>query len=233
MGGRGAYSMSGKRKTGSMYNIGGAPDRRSDVHEMFRRAGFSEVTGTNGIDAAVLNAYAIALAELERRYGAIGASDSPAFTTGNSKSGVVAAVVSDVRNPANQLMAINPDYLGRISTNLRTQRQSEASGQNAPTDGRITSQARYSVTHEYGHMLHNAIAARSGSNVDALTRRAEREIKSIAVSKYGAKRGGTVSGYGGSSSAEFFAESFASLNSGSPNAYGKAMSDWLKTNGIK
>ena len=37
---------------------------------MFREVGFTDVTGTNGIDAAVLGAYAIALNRLEREYDA-------------------------------------------------------------------------------------------------------------------------------------------------------------------
>ena len=39
--------------------------------------------------------------------------------------------------------------------------------------------------------------------------------------------------HGETNSNEFFAESFASLHSGRPNAYGKAMGDWLKTHKLK
>lgn len=40
-----------------------------------------------------------------------------------------------------------------------------------------------------------------------------------------------VSRCGPSNSAEFFAEAFASAHSRSPNAFGKAMQDWLKKQG--
>lgn len=229
MGGRGAYSMSGRQRTGSMRNVGGAPDRRSDIQQMFREVGFTDVTGTNGIDAAVLGAYAIALNRLEREYGAISASDSPVFTTGNSTN-TKAAVFYYEDRPSNQYMVISSDLMGTISTNVASQRRAVQSGHHAATDGKITSDARYTITHEYGHMLSNALAARSGMNATAFSNRAASEIRSIATSRYGAKRGSSVSDYGRTDSAEFFAESFASCHSGSPNAFGKAMRDWLKGN---
>lgn len=47
--------------------------------------------------------------------------------------------------------------------------------------------------------------------------------------KYGATSK-SLSEYGKSNHYEAFAESFANLNSGSPNAFGKAMGDYLKKN---
>lgn len=221
--------MTGASRTGSMHNVGGASDRRDDVQELFSRIGFGDVTGTNGIDTAVLGAYANALTNLEREYGAIGASDNPIFTTGNSST-TKAMVVYDDANPLSQSLVINSDMMGTISANVRLQRASESTGHHAATDGKITSEAYYTITHEYGHMLSNALAAKNGSTASSFSNRAASEIQRIAASRYGASSDSTVSGYGRTNSAEFFAESFASYRSGSPNAYGKAMGDWLRRN---
>ncbi len=53
------------------------------------------------------------------------------------------------------------------------------------------------------------------------------EIRSIAKSKYGASSD-NPSRYGSTNRRELFAESFASMTGGNPNAYGKAMRDWFK-----
>ena len=231
MGGRGSFSMTGLMKTGSMHNVGGASDRRADVQQAFREIGFDDVKGTNGIDSAVLGAYAIALNRLEREYGAIRASEAPEFVTGNSKN-VKAAVFYEDNAPARQFMAINSDSMGMIGTNVRLQREAERRGFHAVTDGRITSEARYTITHEYGHMLSNALAAKNGMSASAFSDRAAGEIRRIAERKYGASSRDNVSRYGSSSSAEFFAESFASYHSGRPNAFGGAIGDWLKENRV-
>ena len=211
-----------------MHNLGGASDHREDVRGMFALAGFTDVTGTNGIDTAVLGAYAIALQNLEREYGAIGASENPVFTTGNGSAKAAVFYYDD--NPSNQFMAINSDSMGSISKNLSEQRSSELSGWHAQTDGKITSQARYTISHEYGHMLSNALAAKQGMTASSFSTKAANEISSIARSVYGASKGSSVSTYGTHSAAELFAESFASYTSGSPNAYGKAIGDWLQNN---
>lgn len=229
MGGRGAYSMSGRSVTSpGMHNVGGASDRRGDVQELFGRAGFVDVTGTNGIDVAVLGAYAITLADLERQYGAIGASDAPVFTTGNGAAKAAVFYYDD--RPADQFMAINSDLMGTIKVNVAGQRDSERDKWHAPTDGRITKLAGYTVTHEYGHMLSNALAAKNGMTASSFSDVAAKEIRAIAKTRYGARPRSQVSKYGAKDNAEFFAESFASLHSGKPNAFGMAMGDWLRDN---
>ncbi len=56
-----------------------------------------------------------------------------------------------------------------------------------------------------------------------------REIERIARVKYGATDASLLR-YGHTNSFEAFAESFASLNSGAPTAFGKAMMDYLAGN---
>ena len=103
-------------------------------------------------------------------------------------------------------------------------------GWHAATDGKITNQNGYTVRHEYGHMLSNALAVKNKMSTSSFTDKAKSEITHIARTKFGAKTGSLPSEYGDKDSFEFFAESFASLNSGNPNAYGKAMGEWLKKN---
>ena len=79
-------------------------------------------------------------------------------------------------------------------------------------------------------MIHNVLASKRSMSVEEFAKTAKSEIVTIASKKYGAK--GSVSRYGETNAREFFAESFASLHSGSPSAYGKAMDDWLKKNEI-
>lgn len=141
----------------------------------------------------------------------------------------MAAVYSNDVNPAKQFMAINANVLGSTRKNLDVQKRSEKNGHSAGTDGKITRRNGYVVTHEYGHLLHNALAAKNNTSKYNFTENAQKEITKIAKSKYKAGRS-TVSKYGTKNSREFFAESFASLHSGKPNAFGKAMGDWLKYN---
>lgn len=218
----------GREKTGSLHNLGGAQDKRQDIQNMFKEIGFKGVSGTNNIDTTTLGAYAIALNGLEKEYGAISASKNPVFTTGNGTS--LAAVFFKDTDPSSQFMAINSKSMGSIGSTLKVFRENEKSGWFAKTDGKITSQARQTITHEYGHMLSNALAAKNGTTATGFAIKAYREIRQIAQTKYGAKKGSSPSRYGSSSAEEFFAESFASYKSGSPNAYGKAIGDWLKNN---
>lgn len=237
MGGRGSVSTGGRDSTidVNLRNVGGAPDKRADIQKSFvDELGFKAVRGTNRIPTATLNSYAIALKKLEREYGAIAASENAEFVTGNGPIGssAIAAVYFQPSNPKNQFMAINTNYLGSTSQNLRTVRSGEQKGHFAQTDKKITRQNSYAVTHEYGHMLENALASKSGKGLASFETQARNEITEIAQKKYGAGNS-KVSGYGTSNAAEFFAESFASLHSGNPNAYGKALGDWLKSNKLK
>lgn len=212
---------------GNISHAGGALDARSDVQQSFvNELGFKEVRGTNSIPTATLNSYAIALKGLERKYGAISASENPIFVTG-ARGNTFAAVVHNPDNPANQFMVINSKVLGSTKVNLKSQASSERDGWSARTNGKITKRNAYTVTHEYGHMVHNVLVSQSGKSHETISK----EVAFIAKSKYNAK--GSVSRYGSRNANEFFAEAFASYNSGSPNAYGKAIGDYLKRNPIK
>lgn len=233
MGGRGSVSMKGRLvSSGRFHNVGGAVDQREDIQKSFvDELGFKDVLGTNDINTATLNSYAIALKRLEQKYGAIGMSENPIFVTANGNPNYVAAVARSRLNPADQYMIINSNVLGTTRENLREQAASEAARWSARTDKRITSRNAYTVTHEYAHMYHNALAAKRGVSVEQLTAKARRAIIRTANSKY--KRAGYQSTYSKTNPMEFFAEAFANWESGRPDAYGKAMGDWLKKNKLR
>ncbi len=65
-----------------------------------------------------------------------------------------------------------------------------------------------------------------------LRQRAFLSIASSAVRKYDAT-GKYLSNYGKTNAVEFFAESFANANLGTPNAIGRAMQDYLKRNSLR
>ncbi|MCR5583488.1 MAG: hypothetical protein K6F70_07805 [Eggerthellaceae bacterium] len=91
-----------------------------------------------------------------------------------------------------------------------------------PTDGSLLSAARYTITPEYGHLMHNAISKLTGKSKYEVFR----EVRGLAVRKNGATRR-DLSDYGHTNYHEFFAEAFANANSGAPNAIGQAMNDHL------
>lgn len=196
---------------------------------------------------ALLGAQARKLKQLEDRYGAIHQSDTGMFgdmksLTLGASGNAIAWVAHRKGSERAQRLELNSEYYGNSRKLFGAQRDGESSSWNAKTDGKVTSRATYSITHEYGHMLANVMTAKSNDRARAnferpktsaqFTASAKRTIVSTAVKKYGAKKGDVVSRYGSSSSAEFFAEAFASAHSGSPNAFGKAMQDWLKKQGF-
>lgn len=247
MGGRGQGSMSGGKSqvieigsgevsVGDIGIMDATPDSRRDIQEMFvGQTGFGGILGTDKMDTAVLGAYGIQLNNLERRYGAIGGSE-------NVKVGMVegadfvAAVSFNPKNPSQQTLIFNHSDMGKISSAVRQQRESEKSGWSMPTNGSIKSLARYTVTHEYGHLLHNQLYAKAVKGGYKGTRNefvgtVMTNIAKDAMIKYGGMTK-DLSGYSKTNSRELFAETFANANLGKPNAMGKAMNDWLKKQGF-
>lgn len=239
MGGRGSYSATsaGRGRISvtriGRVNVDHTPESRGDVRTLFRNVGIESVEGTNNFDTAVIGAFALQLGNLERKYGVIGDSENvvlQTMTNGNAKG----AVSYYPHNPTNMTLMLNSAHLGSVGKINATLKSEQASGFKVKTNGSILSQARYTVTHEYGHMLENVLYQRAknqgykGSQA-SFNGTVRNEICSLAA-KYGAK-GSSPSRYGGTNSSEFFAESFASANLGNPSPYGKGMRDWLKQQG--
>lgn len=98
----------------------------------------------------------------------------------------------------------------------------------------------YTLTHEYGHALQNEIAKNEVFNKNKFTENKlsefENNIKFAVKKIYDAKYndGGfysEVSRYGKTNSAEWFAETFASLNCGQPTKAALCLGEYLKNNG--
>ena len=241
MGGRGSRSVSGTGQVvegrGGSVDLEGLmiPDGRSDIQTMFGEIGFKGVYGTDDMDTAVLGAYGIQLNQLERKFGAVSSTNTDVGMT--RKADFVAAVSYEPTNPANQTLIFNLADMGSIKNATSQQRESEKAGWSMKTDGSLKSHARYTVTHEYGHILHNALYTRARQRGyrgtrDQFVNEASKKISDIARGKYGGRKSGGISEYGKTNSREFFAEAFASSQLGKPNAVGMAMSDWLTSQGF-
>lgn len=229
MGGRGSWSMSHGNKIHIMGNFSGVrglkidetPERRSDLVTLAKRAGFVEIVGTQDFDTAVAGAYLNHLGGLERKYGAIGSTPTIFAAAGGSGFYGAAGDTTDGR-----MALILHKQMGKLPNFTDKQRNEQAKGYTSATDGKITSVANYTVTHEYGHLLHASLAKRTGKSELQLSK----EVQSIAEKKYGGSNK-NVSGYARTNYQEFFAEAFASSQLGAPNPSGKAMLDFLAQNG--
>lgn len=253
MGGRGSTSMSGstrQRIKKQVINVGNGktvsvkglispqdfePDKRADIQNMFTgELSFDEILGTNDMDTAVLGAYGIQLNNLERKFGAIRNSNA---SVGAVKDADFAAAVSfNPANPSEQTLIFNTSSMSNIGKVAQSRRYNESIGWSMPTSGSIKDLARYTVTHEYGHLLHNQLYSQAKAKGFSGTREqfissAMSDITYNAVNKYGGTSG-SLSGYGKTNSREAFAESFANSQLGNPNAMGRAMQDWLRKQGF-
>lgn len=244
MGGRGSVSASYNNKTvqinigdagggGNFKIIDATPDSRTDIQKMFvDELGADLIGGTQSMNTAALGAVGIQLKNLEKQYGAISAS--PGFeVVAVGDPGVKGAVGVDIIS-GSQTLFINPGYMGNITKYNKGLASEQKSGFKMPTDGSVKNQARYTITHEYGHMLQNAMYQKAKANgyqgtSGEYARSVASEISKNAVSRYGGTQK-SLSSYGAKNSAEFFAEAFANANLGNPNSIGKAMNDYLKKN---
>lgn len=240
MGGRGSYSMSNGRTRAKIkllgassgvraHNVGGPRDVRKDVSELAKMAGFAGALGTDSIGKQSMSSYMTAIGRLEKEYGALKAV--PTTVAGADGKGFHAAAAT---GPGGATLILNRASMGNAARHARETARESAAGFKMPTNGKLTSNARYTVTHEYGHLLQNALyqkARKSGYNRSQrqFAAKAYRDISRTAAKKYGAT-GKSLSKYGKTNAFEAFAESFASLHSGAPTAYGKAMADYLRKN---
>lgn len=249
MGGRGSYSYGsgatdtkgGKKLIISGGGSGAQPmpneNGSNDLQNKYGLIGFQKIYGGDEVQNAVLGSYADQLARLEKRFGAINGSVKPSVIVTNERgTGEIAAVGFNPLNPADQTLYLNAAYLGRISSATATTKASTASGWSAQNAGDLRANAYYSVTHEYGHMLHNQMYAKakaagfSGSR-EQFVAKCNAEVEKIARERYGVKRRTEVSKYGTSNGREKFAETFASSQLGGRTGMAKAMRYWLKQQG--
>lgn len=227
MGGRGSFSRShgGVRSSsdggGSLY-ISQDVENRADIRRMFiDELGFKELYGTGSIPTAQLGALGIELKKLERQYGVI--SGGKTYLAVTNKKGVLGAAAQ--YGDGSTVLFINPSAHSSVSDYRKTLQSSQASGFKTATDGRVTSDFSYTARHEYGHLLQYRTTSETGKSAAQI----RNEVQSTAKGKYNAS-GSNPSRYGATNEREYFAESFASMTGGNPNAHGNALSDWLKRN---
>lgn len=240
MGGRGSYSVTGGSSKEKIQllgatigfhakNIGGSPESRKDIVTLVENAGFVGAYGTDSIGMQSMGAYLSAISKLEREYGALSAV--PTTIMGADGRGFYAAAGHSDKSA---VLMLNRSSMANAAAHARSQKKAEADGFKMPTDGKLTSLANYTVKHEYGHLLQNALYQKAKTNGYSGTEgqfaaSVYKEIKKTAQKKYGATDS-SLSRYGHNNSMEAFAESFANLNSGSPNAFGKALGEYLSNN---
>lgn len=245
MGGRGSWSLTHNGKT-MLINVGDASsaaalgdvdsstDTRADIQKLFvDELGMDAVGGTQAMNQATLGAVGIQLKALEARYGVI--ADSPYFEIVTADGPDFKGALGYNQYSGAQTLVLNPSALGNVTKYNKTLSLEQAFNDKMPTDGTVKSQYNYTVTHEYGHalqnvMYRNAVANGYKGTQGQYARNVSNQIIKIAETKYNATER-SISSYGKTNTAEFFAEAFASANLGKPTAVGKAMNDWLKKNG--
>lgn len=146
-----------------------------------------------------------------------------------------------------QVLSVNSKYYLDEEKLRKVQKESCDSMWNMPCSEE--NYGTYSVVHEMGHLVHNMIVNREINKLrqndqwfdrfgnikkqrSTILSEMKRKILNIAKKSEGLKTQAQamrfLSDYGRTNSAEFFAECFANLHCGKPNALGKAMEKFLE-----
>lgn len=216
-------------------NIIGAEEKRNDIKRMADMASLKDIDGTGDIPTAILGAQMIQIQNLERIFGALKDGDVELLAAPAGHGGAIAAVAYQPITGAQTLM-LNSDFYTSAGQLKADQLADEHSGWRMPTDGSIKDAARYAITHEYGHMLHNELYNKAKANGYTGTRKQYvsqewLKIQRIANDKYGADKS-DLSIYGNENRREAFAEAFVNSQLGNPTKVGLAMRDYLKSIGF-
>ena len=153
------------------------------------------------------------------------------------------------------IMAINSVNFSDYNTLIERAKNSMASGWHC--EALLDSLSFKTLTHEFGHMIHNVMIANYGeankkekdeyfkqavkAKTIALSRKKLARYDEMLVKKYNKEiikiakeidpnASNVISEYGSSTSYEFFAECFANYECGKPNTLGKAMGIFLERN---
>lgn len=197
---------------------------------------------------------------LEAKFGVI--HKSTGTICGVNSGNAVAYVSSRITMPASQNLSLCPKYQKSRSAFLASEKSSVTSGWCMPCAVTDEELEIYTVTHEYGHILQNTliqermesqgwIAADPNAFIRTrfTTKKARfkwyydvkkdvqdecfKEIVDIAKSlNPNFSLSASLSRYGRTNKAEFFAEIFANSQLSKPNDLGKAMQIWLKRKGL-
>ena len=213
----------------------GSEETRGDIAAMAGNAGFRDIDGTGDIPTGILGAQMLQLQNLEHRFGAVGGGHVEVLATPGGNSGTIALVAYNDAT-GRQTLVFNQDYFQNVGSMNRRSSFEQNKGFHMPTSNTVLTNARYDVTHEYGHLLHNTLYNEAKANGYKGTRKqfVSREwlkIQKIANEKYHAKKS-DLSAYGKENRREAFAEAFANSQLGKPTKVGLAMRDYLKHHGF-
>lgn len=234
-------------------------DRRTAYKSLIDEIGFKEIKSTlKNVDEQLLVDSVNQLRKLEQHFKMIHNSEMEIFCDGRSSS--LAYVSSLIMNPSKQDLSLCKKYFNNYKILVDTQSRISKSNWNMPcSDEYVT---KYTVTHEYGHIIQNLLIKQryikegwDETNPKAFYdstkttkkgrlawyNKLREEVENehyeeiIAIAKENNKDFNlldNISDYGKSNKAEFFAEVFANSQCGKPNELGKAMQIWLKRKGL-
>lgn len=188
-------------------------------------------------DRELLKANVDRIKQLEDRFNIIKRCNFSYFEW-NGRTSSIAYVQTTTADFSSNTLAIS-QYYKNMDTLVETQKRCAKSGWNMPIDLDNPFEVQtYSITHEYGHMIHNVLyqqalnSGYTGSRDDFVSR----IVKDIMVDASKAdpflNPYDELSTYGKKNCFESFAEMFANSQGSKPNALGNAMRRWLESEGL-
>lgn len=219
IGGKNVYATGDGGRT----YISKRPETRPDIRKLFiEELGFKELYGTSEIPTAQLASVAIELKKHESVFHTLAKNDVVLSVTHKKDAKGSSANLG----AGAMVMFLNPMYHANVGYSRSVLRDEQATGFKTATNGEVTMDFTYTARHEYGHLTQFSYMNSTGKSASQI----RDEVRSIAKSKYNAGKSVDPSGYGKKNDYEYFAESFASMTGGRPNAHGKALRDWIKKN---
>lgn len=216
------------------------------VEEKLKMIGFSSIDPSfyKNVNIDMQSAITDQLTLLEERFKAISSSNKPTISA-DLKGGSTACVRSELNNPENQNLKLSSRQFKNRKRHIADRRKDVEDFFCMPCNTDDETLSKYVVTHEYGHMLENSIAAQDmKGTINTFPRLAERyreQIEKIARTidtDYDNNKSNYLSRYVkeevsyGYKDVEFFAECFANSQLGQPNVLGQAMLQWLEKRGF-
>lgn len=207
---------------GKRIYISAVPESREDIRQLFiNELGFKELYGTDSIPTAQLAAVGIELKKLEQQHHTLSNSDAYLITTHKKDTAGFAANLGNGK----VVMALNPSSHKRVGSTVEHNKLEQAFGYTSRTNGSVVSNFTYTGRHEYGHLTQYSITNQTGKTASQI----RTEVQSIARRKYKATSN-VPSTYGSTNEFEYFAEAFASMTGGAPDAHGLALLEWMGSN---
>ena len=212
--------------------------------------GFSNVDQNvlKKVDPDLLDANIDRLKNLEDKFNIIHMSINPSFRYDGRKD-YIAYVQRTRLNSADQDLFVCGKWYKDAAKLIEQEIQASNTGWSMPID--ITNEYElktYSITHEYGHMIHNYLYSQlqlqskpdsfrswmgAPQSFNQFVSNCRKEIIEIAKKQNpGVNVFDKISEYGMKNSNEFFAEVFANSQGSTPNELGKAMQTWLERQGF-